>query len=71
MHSCDIFALSDNDILITRYLKEYPSAAVNQDIRVCKHLAHFIGNAVRPDSPHLLALLNFWTDLIMKPQAAR
>jgi polar amino acid transport system substrate-binding protein len=56
----EILALLDNDIIISRYLKMPPSAAVNLDMHVFKDLADFIGIAVRPDSPHLLAWINVY-----------
>ncbi|MEJ2671416.1 MAG: ABC transporter substrate-binding protein [Deltaproteobacteria bacterium] len=52
------FALLDDDIIIKRFLKENPSAAVNLEIDVLQDLPDFVGIAVRPDSPHLLAWIN-------------
>jgi polar amino acid transport system substrate-binding protein len=56
----EILAFLDEDIVIRRYLKENPGAAVNLDIHVLQDLPEYIGIAVRPDSPHLLAWINVY-----------
>jgi polar amino acid transport system substrate-binding protein len=54
----EILAFLDEDIVIQRYLKKNPGAAVNLHIQVLQDLPEFIGIAVRADSPHLLAWIN-------------
>jgi polar amino acid transport system substrate-binding protein len=56
----EILAFLDEDIVIQRYLKENPGAAVNLHIHVLQDLPEFIGIAVRADSPHLLAWINVY-----------
>jgi polar amino acid transport system substrate-binding protein len=56
----EILAFLDDDIIIQRYLKENPGAAVNLHIQVLQDLPEYIGIAVRPDSPHLLAWINVY-----------
>ncbi len=54
----EILGVLDDDILIKRFLKAHPGAAVNLDMHVFEDLPDFVGIAVRPDSPHLLAWIN-------------
>jgi polar amino acid transport system substrate-binding protein len=54
----EILGMLNNDILIKRFLKKHPGAAVNLDMHVFEDLTDFVGIAVRPDSPHLLAWIN-------------
>jgi polar amino acid transport system substrate-binding protein len=54
----EILGVLDDDILIKRFLREHPGAAVNLNVHVFEDLPDYVGIAVRPDSPHLLAWIN-------------
>ena len=54
----EILGMLDDDIVIKRFFRGHPGAAVSLDMHVFEDLPDFIGIAVRPDSPHLLAWIN-------------
>lgn len=54
----ECLAVLEDDFVIRRYLKQNPGAAVDLHMHVLKDQLDYIGIAVRPDSPHLLAWLN-------------
>jgi polar amino acid transport system substrate-binding protein len=54
----EILGMLDDDIVIKGFLKTHPGAAVNLNVQVFEDLPDYVGIAVRPDSPHLLAWIN-------------
>jgi polar amino acid transport system substrate-binding protein len=54
----EILGLLDDDIVIKGFLRTHPGDAVNLKAHVFEDLPDYIGIAVRPDSPHLLAWIN-------------
>lgn len=52
------FAVLADDLVVQGFLKDNPGVAVDLYTHVIKDLLDYIGIAVRPDSPHLLAWLN-------------